>query len=70
MIPRVDMPNISDIDRFWRLVETAFSSRRKTLRNNLKGYDLSAVNIDLSRRAETLSEGEFVMLSSELTQKE
>lgn len=57
---------------FWRVVKTAFSQRRKTLRNSLSqlGYSREVMDtvkrstgIDLGRRAETLSVTEFVFLS-------
>jgi len=62
LIPRVSVPMVDDTHAFWQLVERCFVSRRKTLRNNLRGYDLDRVNIDLGRRAEELSEGEFLQL--------
>ena len=58
-----------DEEGFRKFVRTAFGQRRKTLQNNLKKtYDLSNVSsIDLSRRAESLSIGEFSLLFEELT---
>lgn len=35
MIPRADSQQFNDPEYFWQIVETAFSSRRKTLKNNL-----------------------------------
>ena len=69
--PRAHPPQIYKPEIFQRLVRMGFSSRRKTLRNNLRPlYDTSTLNrlesqsgIDLSRRAETLSEAEFIRLS-------
>jgi 16S rRNA (adenine1518-N6/adenine1519-N6)-dimethyltransferase len=62
-----------------RLVEAAFSQRRKTIRNSVLAstgwsgavFDeaLSAAGIDGRRRAETLSVDEFVGLSSEAAAK-
>jgi len=73
LVPRKDIPEIENIKLFWNIVETAFRSRRKTLRNNLKGMmDIKHLsnstihegdlNIDLNRRGETLSEEEFITL--------
>jgi 16S rRNA (adenine1518-N6/adenine1519-N6)-dimethyltransferase len=49
-------------------VRAAFASRRKTLRNNLRGLlsaeDMLALGIDPVRRAETLSLAEFASLSN------
>jgi 16S rRNA (adenine1518-N6/adenine1519-N6)-dimethyltransferase len=106
LIPRKEVPIIEDIKLFWELVEISFRNRRKTLRNNLKNWQLtvnshhnemrlsrltvknnSPLNppsergvshamttdnfchdnmlscpIDLTRRGETLSEEEFIIL--------
>lgn len=57
-------------DKLATLVKTAFAQRRKTLRNNLKNLeeeiDLEALELDLSRRAESLSLEEYVNLSNTL----
>lgn len=56
--------------KFEHLVKTAFAQRRKTLRNNLKNLSedisLDQLDIDLSRRAETVSVQEYVNLSNTL----
>lgn len=53
---------------FTAIVKQAFSMRRKTLRNNLKSMlhaeQISALGIDPSARAETLSVGEFAALAN------
>ena len=53
-----------------------FSQKRKTLRNNLKGYDLEKIeealkeyNYDLSIRAEQLSLEVFVSIANSLSSK-
>ncbi|HOH79378.1 MAG TPA: rRNA adenine dimethyltransferase family protein [Candidatus Cloacimonadota bacterium] len=69
--PRAHPPQICKPEIFQRLIRMGFSSRRKTLRNNLRPlYDSPTLDrlqsqsgIDLSRRAETLSEAEFIRLS-------
>ncbi len=48
--------------KFESLVRAAFSSRRKMLRNTLKGFDIKEGLIDLSRRPETLTIEEFIKL--------
>lgn len=84
-VPRVDsaviqlnlrdnIPDIENLELFNKIVDVAFSMRRKTLRNNLKTFIgaekltvLEEANlIDLSRRGETLSEEEYLNLYSYL----
>ena len=54
------------------IAKSAFSQRRKTLRNNLKkiltGDQISACGIDPGRRAETLTISEFVALTNQYVQ--
>ena len=67
--PREEVP---DPDAFRRLVETAFARRRRTLENNLQDSYLNLkehlrlLNIEGSRRAETLSVAEFAALARAL----
>jgi 16S rRNA (adenine1518-N6/adenine1519-N6)-dimethyltransferase len=64
---------VDDWQAFERLVQAAFARRRRTLENNLRDSyanlkeNLRLLNIAGSRRAETLSVGEFARLSSILT---
>ena len=65
---------VNDSDLFFKLVRDSFNQKRKTLRNNLKGYDLNIVEgvlgkygYDLSVRAENLSIDIFVDISNNLT---
>lgn len=58
---------------FFKLVRDSFHFKRKTLRNNLKGYDLEKVenvlnnyNLDLSVRAEELPLEVFVDISNNI----
>ncbi len=59
----------ADVDReaFAALVRTAFTQRRKTLRNALKGVaseaEFAAIGVDANRRPETLTVEEFARLS-------
>lgn len=64
---------LNDNKLFFKLVKDAFNQKRKTLRNNLKGYDLEKVeevlkkyNLDLSVRAEQLSIEIFVQIANNL----
>lgn len=61
-------------DLFFKLVRDSFKQKRKTIRNNLNGYDLDIVEsvlskygYDLSVRAEALSIDIFVDISNNLT---
>ncbi|MFH1347854.1 MAG: 16S rRNA (adenine(1518)-N(6)/adenine(1519)-N(6))-dimethyltransferase RsmA [Candidatus Margulisiibacteriota bacterium] len=49
---------------FFDIMHAAFQQRRKQLRNSLKDYNLAGLDIDLSRRPETLSIEEFAALSN------
>jgi 16S rRNA (adenine1518-N6/adenine1519-N6)-dimethyltransferase len=61
---------VQDEAAFARLVAQAFSQRRKTLRNTLKGLldgdTIAAAGIDPGRRAETLSLTECAALADRL----
>ncbi|MBF0255516.1 MAG: 16S rRNA (adenine(1518)-N(6)/adenine(1519)-N(6))-dimethyltransferase RsmA [Gammaproteobacteria bacterium] len=61
---------IADFAAFGRLVAAAFSQRRKTLRNGLKGLldegQIQAAGVDPQARAETLSVAAFARLSAQL----
>ena len=63
--PPVD---VRDVTVFAQIVKAAFATRRKTLRNNLKGLlsadQIEALAIDPGRRAETLSLAEFARLAN------
>ncbi len=70
MTPRLNKPEIPEIDKFWKLVEIAFQQRRKMLRNNVKYLVTEeqfqqltqTTPIDLQRRGESLDEQEFIQL--------
>ena len=62
-----------DIDKFIKLVNDSFKYKRKTIKNNLKDYDLNVIekvlnkyNFDLSVRAETLDLEIFIDLCNNL----
>jgi len=72
LVPHAAPPvTVNDPDRFARLVQAAFASRRKVLRNTLKNFlraeEMQALGIDPTRRAETLSLAEFAALSNAAT---
>ena len=64
---------LKDFNHFEKLIRDSFQFKRKTLRNNLKNYDLKKVeavlseyNYDLTVRAENLSTEIFVRISNAL----
>lgn len=64
---------LSNSKQFFKLVRDSFKQKRKTLRNNLKGYDLDKIekvlekhNMDLSVRAEQISMEIFIDISNSL----
>ncbi len=65
--------DVGDPAAFQRLVRQAFARRRRTLENNLQDsypnlkHHLSLLNLAGTRRAETLSVGEFARLSRALS---
>lgn len=68
LIPhKTSIVSINNYEDFEKIVTACFAQRRKTLHNNLKALlnddQLLSVNIDPSRRAETLSLKEFAALS-------
>jgi len=72
LVPHAAPPvAVHDPDKFAHLVQTAFASRRKVLRNTLKNFlraeQILALGIDPTRRAETLSLAEFAVLSNAAT---
>lgn len=69
--------DLIDYNHFEKLVYDSFKFKRKTLRNNLKSYDLDVISkvlmnygYDLSVRAENLSVEIFVSLSNSLCKRE
>ena len=69
-----DSQNISDDRVLGRLVATAFSQRRKTLRNALRTLldetELRDLDIDPGLRPEVLSIGDYVVLANYLARRE
>ena len=66
--------SVNDESIFFELVKNSFTQKRKTLRNNLKGYDLDKVSKvlekygkDLNVRAEALDVEVFVEIANELS---
>lgn len=72
-LKRKEKIELNDSKIFFKLVRDSFTQKRKTLRNNLKGYDLIKVeeilnkyNFDLSVRAEQLSLEIFIDIANNL----
>lgn len=68
-----DKLKLNDFNFFQKLVRDSFKYKRKTLKNNLKGYDLTKVenvlkkyNLDLNVRAEALNVEVFVDIANAL----
>ena len=62
---------LNDFKFFERLVRDSFQYKRKTLRNNLKNYNLEIIesvlnnyNLDLTVRAESLTIEDFILISN------
>ena len=76
LVPRREAPvAVDDIKRMFRAIRGSFQQRRKTLQNGLLAAGFTreqldaasrALDLDLGRRAETLSLAEFAALSNEL----
>lgn len=65
---------INDYSFFFRLVKDSFQFKRKTIKNNLKNYDLDKIsavllkhNLSLSSRAEEIDVSVFVDISNAFT---
>ena len=68
-----DVLELKDYNKYEIIVKDAFKQKRKTLKNNLKKYDLNIVeqiltkyNLDLNSRAEDLNYEVFVDLANNL----
>lgn len=66
--------NLKNEEIFFKLIKDSFTQKRKTIRNNLKNYDLNKVeeilkkhNQDLSTRAEQITIETFVDIANNLT---
>ncbi|MCD4817471.1 MAG: 16S rRNA (adenine(1518)-N(6)/adenine(1519)-N(6))-dimethyltransferase RsmA [Candidatus Cloacimonetes bacterium] len=70
LIPRKDKPNLENKSSFWQIVNVAFQNRRKMLRRNFRNLlnpekivllqEKSGIN--LSKRAENLTENDFIQI--------
>jgi 16S rRNA (adenine1518-N6/adenine1519-N6)-dimethyltransferase len=75
MLPRQTRAlNAEDEALFARVVTTAFSQRRKTLRNTLRNVlalkDFEALGVDPQARAETLAVSDFVRIANWVAQQQ
>ena len=73
MAKREDSYHVTNKKVFFQLVRDSFQFKRKTLRNNLKGYPLDVIQnvlnkyeLDLSVRAEEVPIDVFVDISNNL----
>jgi len=71
LLPRQEPPfDVGDFDDFQRVVTSAFSGRRKTLRNALSAHlsesDIRSAGVDPQARAERITPVEYAALSRQL----
>lgn len=66
--------NLKNEELFFKLIRDSFTQKRKTIRNNLKNYDLNTIeeilkkhNQDLNTRAEQITIETFVEIANNLT---
>ena len=71
--PKEEKIELKDYNHFEKLIRDSFQFKRKTLRNNLKNYDLKVIEevlkeygYDLTVRAENLSTEIFAKISNAL----
>ena len=69
-----DLIKVYDEQLFFKLIRDSFNQKRKTLRNNLKGYNLDLVeevlkkyNLDLTVRAEAMPIEIFIEIANKLS---
>ncbi len=71
-VPRANRPKVVDLDLYMKIVDLAFSNRRKMLRVNLKPLlskeQIQKLDFDLTLRGEKLSENDFVELTRQVKQ--
>lgn len=73
MIRKENREYLKDVNHFSKLVKDSFRFKRKTIKNNLNGYDLDRINMvlskygfDISCRSEMIPYNVFVEISNEL----
>ena len=73
MVKRENIEYLKDIKFFNKLVKDSFRFKRKTIKNNLNGYDLNIVNnvlskygLDINYRSEVVPYNVFVEIANEL----
>ena len=72
-IKKEQLQEVNNLDLFFKLVRDSFKQKRKTLKNNLKNYDLKKIeeelikyDMDLSIRAEQIPMEVFIALANKL----
>ena len=72
-----ELNKLKDESIFFKLVKDCFVQKRKTLRNNLKNYNLDKIEkvlinnkFDLNTRAEQLPIGVFIDIANEIGDSE
>lgn len=71
---KTNIEKVNNEKVFFKLIRDSFSQKRKTIKNNLKGYDLVKIEVvlkkfgyDLSVRAESLSVDVFIALANSIS---
>ena len=71
---KTNIEKVNNEKVFFKLIRDSFSQKRKTIKNNLKGYDLVKIEdvlkkfgYDLSVRAESLSVDVFIALANSIS---
>lgn len=72
-----ELLNVDNKDLFFKLIKDSFKQKRKTIKNNLKGYNLEVINkvlhkngYNLTSRAEIIPLNVFVELANELNNEQ
>ena len=75
-LKKANIVKVNDEKIFFKLIRDSFNQKRKTIRNNLKEYNLEIIesvlnkyNLDLSVRAEALSVNIFIDIANELSKQ-
>ncbi len=68
LLPKKDLSyNLSIKNNLYKIIDLAFSSRRKTIKNNLKSLDIdwNKININSSKRSEEISLKDYINIAKD-----
>ena len=73
MVKKDNLEYVKDLDFFRKIVKDSFRFKRKTIKNNLVGYDLDIISniltkygFDINTRSENIPYNVFVEIANEL----